>query len=44
MHFCDDTAEKLDEQIAKAKNATMRTETLGEHVEDAGDSMELCFF
>merc|ERR1719473_1284677 len=40
MHFCDDTAEKLDEQIAKAKNATMKTETLGEHVEDAGDSME----
>jgi len=40
MHFCDDTAEKLDEQIAKAKNATMKTETLGEHVEEAGDSME----
>jgi len=40
MHFCDDTAEKLDEQIAKAKNATMRTESLSEHTEDAGDSME----
>merc|ERR1719191_1792098 len=40
MHFCDDTAEKLDEQIAKAKNATMRTETLSEHTDDAGESME----
>merc|ERR550537_951672 len=40
MHFCDDTAEKLDEQITKAKNATMRTETLGEHVDEAGESME----
>merc|ERR1719482_2478933 len=40
MHFCDDTAEKLDEQITKAKNATMRTETLSEHTGDAGDSME----
>jgi hypothetical protein len=40
MHFCDDTAEKLDEQIDKAKNATMRTEALGEHTEEAGDSME----
>merc|ERR550537_1237949 len=40
MHFCDDTAEKLDEQIDKAKNATMRTETLSEHTGDAGDSME----
>merc|ERR1719160_1518658 len=40
MHFCDDTAEKLDEQIEKAKNATMRTEALSEHTGDAGDSME----
>jgi len=40
MHFCDDTAEKLDEQIAKAKNATMRTETLSEHTDEAGESME----
>jgi len=40
MHFCDDTAEKLDEQITKAKNATMRTESLSDHTEEAGDSME----
>ena len=33
-------AEKLDEQIAKAKNATMRTETLSEHTDEAGESME----
>merc|ERR1719460_2536675 len=40
MHFCDDTAEKLDEQIDKAQNATMRTESLSDHVDEAGDSME----
>merc|ERR1719331_1788930 len=40
MHFCDDTAEKLDEQIEKARNATMKTEALGDHVAEAGDSME----
>merc|ERR1719387_1525387 len=40
MHFCDDTAEKLDEQIAKAKNATMKTESLSDHTGEAGESME----
>merc|ERR1719247_1163746 len=40
MHFCDDTAEKLDDQIDKAKNATMKTESLSDHTGEAGDSME----